>query len=176
MISETMQAAINDQINREFYSAYVYLAMSAHLDVKNFTGMARWMRAQYEEELGHGLKLLDFLVDRGGTVELKPIKAPSSRLDSPLACFEAALEHEREITRDLAKLYDQSMREKDHATHALMEWFMTEQVEEEKVAEEIVDKLRLAGENGAALLMMEMELGKRPAAAPSPARSTEVSA
>lgn len=176
MISETMQEAMNDQINREMYAAYLYLGMSAFLDSKNFTGMARWMRAQYGEELTHGLKLLDFVIDRGGKVELKSVKAPPSDFGSPLGCFEAALEHERAVTRDLAKLYDQAMREKDHSAHSLMEWFMDEQVEEEKTAEEIVDKLKLAGDNGAAVLMMEMELGKRPAGAPLSAGSAESSA
>ena len=113
------------------------------------------------------------MIDRDGKVELKPVKAPPSEFGSPLGCFEAALEHERAVTRDLGKLYEQAVREKYHSAHSLMEWFMGEQVEEERTAEEIVDKLKLAGENGAALLMMEMELGKRPAGAPSPAGSAD---
>ncbi|MBI4219136.1 MAG: ferritin [Chloroflexi bacterium] len=172
MISETMQEAINDQINREFYAAFLYLGMSAQLDAKNLTGMARWMRAQYEEELGHGLKLLDFVTDRGGEVKMKAVQAPPNTYKSPLSCFEAALEHERKVTGDLSKLYEQAWREKDHSAHSLLEWFMEEQVEEEKMVEEIVDKLRLAGDNGAALLMMEAELGKRNGATAGPSASS----
>ena len=110
--------------------------------------------------------------DKGGTVRLQPISAPPSDFKAPLDCFEASLKHEREVTKHLSDLYDLAWRKKEHAAHVLLEWFMSEQVDEEKTAEEVVAKLQLAGDNGAALLMMETELGKRTGEAPAEPAAT----
>ena len=153
--------AINEQIKHEFYSAYVYLSMSGSFGVANLPGFAHWMRRQYEEETGHALKFFDFLLDRGESVQLLPLEGPPHAFRSPLDTFEQALEHEKEITSRIHELYDLSVQEGDYPAQVLLNWFVTEQVEEEKVATEIVDRLRMADDDSAALLLLDRELGER---------------
>ncbi len=156
-----VQDAINEQIRNELYSGYVYLAMSAHFEERNLTGFAHWMRLQAQEELGHGMRLFDYLLDRGGHVVLEGIDQPSPDWGTPLEIFEHALEHERQVTRMIDELYALARDKRDNATQVALQWFITEQVEEEASAEEAVDQLRMAGDNAAALLMLDQKFGAR---------------
>ena len=156
-----VREATGEQVGREFYAAYLYLSMSGYFDAANLPGFARWMRRQYEEETQHALKLFDSLLDRGDHVQLAPIDPPPSSFRSPLDAFEQALEHEKQVTAHIHELYDLALQEKDYPSKVLLDWFVQEQVEEEKSASEIVERLKMAGEDGAALLMLDKELGER---------------
>ena len=156
-----VKEATGEQVGREFYAAYLYLSMSGYFDAVNLPGFALWMRKQYEEETQHALKLFDSLLDRGERVQLPPVASPPSSFRSPLDTFEQALEHEREVTAHIHELYDLALQEKDYASKVLLDWFVQEQVEEEKSATEIVERLKMAGEDGAALLMLDKEMGER---------------
>src|SRR5687768_6170400 len=164
-LSKDIQEAINDQIHHEFLSAYVYLAMSAYLEAASFKGFAHWMRLQAEEESNHAMKLFDYVNDRNGRVELKALEKPPLEFKSVLATFEQALEHEKKVTQLIHNLYEKATREGDYATQVQLTWFITEQVEEEATATEVVDRLKIAGNDGAALLMLDRELGARSAGA-----------
>ncbi len=153
--------AIGEQIKHEFYSAYLYLSMAGSFEAANFTGFAHWMRQQSREELEHAMKFFDFLLDRGERVELQAIEAPPYAFRSPLDTFEQALDHEKEITSRINDLYELAVRENDYPAQVLLSWFVTEQVEEEKSATEIVERLRMTGEDSAALLLLDSELGER---------------
>lgn len=153
--------AMNEQIKHEFYSAYLYLSMAGSFEVANLPGFAHWMRAQSEEEREHAMKLFDFLLDRGEHVQLQAIDQPPYAFRSPLDAFEQALEHEKEITAHIHRLYELAIREGDYPAQVFLNWFVTEQVEEEKAATEIVERIRLAGEDGAALLLLDREVGER---------------
>jgi ferritin len=157
MLDPTLEQALNDQLNKEQYSAYLYLAMSAHFEAAGFPGFASWMRAQADEEQVHAMKFFDYLNDRGGRVRLQAIAAPPLDFGSPLAGFEASLEHERFITQSIETLYEQA----DRPTQAFLDWFLTEQVEEEKTVSQIVESLQLAADSGPALLLLDRELGAR---------------
>ena len=161
MISEKMQDAINEQINAELYSAYLYLAMNAYFESANLPGFANWMRVQTQEELTHAMKLYDYVNERGGRVTLKAIAQPPVEWDSPLAAFEAAYKHEQKVTGLINELVNLAIAQKDHAANTFLQWFVNEQVEEEKSADEIVQKLRLTGEAPAALFMLDQQLGQR---------------
>jgi ferritin len=163
MISKTMQDSLNQQLNRELYSHYIYLAMSAHLESRYLKGMARWMRLQAEEELGHAMKFFDYLQERGATPNLTLIEQPPKEWASPLAVFEAALAHEQLITKSINTLVDVAAGEKDHATGNFLQWFVTEQVEEEANLDPIIYRLKLSGENVAALYALDRELEMRAA-------------
>ncbi len=162
MFSEKLQNAINEQINAEFYSAYLYLAMAAYLEDINLPGFAHWMRIQYEEELFHALKFFDYLVDRGGRVVLKGIDAPPTAWDSVQHVFENALEHEQYVTSLINQLYQLAKEEGDYPTEVLLQWFITEQVEEEKNADDAIQQLRMIGDFGPGLLAMDREMAARP--------------
>ncbi len=164
MIKPKVAAALNKQINAEFYAAYLYLSASSFLDREGFPGMSRWMRAQYEEELVHALKIVDFVYNRGGEVVLEAIEKPAAEFGSPLGVYEAALEHERRVTAMIDELYFLASEEKDRASQVFLEWFVTEQVEEEGQVSDAIDQLKLAGDSGAGLLLLDRELGLRPAA------------
>ena len=153
--------AIAEQIKHEFYSAYLYLSMAGSFETTNLPGFARWMRRQSEEEREHAMKLFDFILDHGEHVQLLPIDQPPSAFRSPLDTFEQALEHEKEITSRIHRLYELAVQESDYPTQVLLNWFVEEQVEEEKAATEVVERLRLAGEDGAALLLLYKELSER---------------
>lgn len=161
MLSASIQGAINDQINHEFSSAYVYLAMSGFFERRSLPGFARWARIQSQEEVMHGLKLFDYMNDRGGTVVLQSVAKPVNDYESPLAVFEAALQQEQQVTQLIHKLYAFVTEERDYATQVALEWFIAEQVEEEKVGSEIVDQLRMVGDNQTGLLILDRELGQR---------------
>jgi ferritin len=161
MLNKKMQEALNGQINAEYYSAYLYLSMSAYCERMNLKGFAHWFRIQVEEETVHVMKFFDYVLDRGGDVALAPVEGPPAKWDSPLAAFEAALTHEQYITQRIGKLVDLAISESDHLTNALLQWFLTEQIEEEATADQIVHELKLAGNTPAALFMIDRELGAR---------------
>ncbi len=161
MISDRMQDGLNGQIGHELYASHYYLSMSAHFEGAGFPGFAKWMRLQANEEREHAFRLFDYIHDREGKVLLGPIEAPPADFGSPLEVFQAALAHERKVTSLIADLCDLATKEADYATQVMLHWFVSEQVEEEKTASDIVDRLRLAGDDPAALLMLDAELGKR---------------
>lgn len=161
MPSDKVQAAFNQQINAELYSAYLYLSMSAHFEASNLPGFAHWMRVQNQEETVHAMKLFDFLNSRGGRVALQPIAQPPVEFKSPLDVMEQSLEHERHVTSLINQLYELAGAEKDYPAQVLLQWFINEQVEEEKSADEIVERLRRIGDNGMGLLMMDEHLAGR---------------
>lgn len=161
MLDQDMQDAINTQIRNEYYSSYLYLSMSAYCESRNFPGFASWLRKQSEEELVHAMKLFDYMLDRGGRVALESIDRPPSEFGTLLEVFEELFEHEREVTGMINSLYDLALSQNDHATAVALHWFIEEQVEEEKSAEEVVEKLKLAADNGAALMILDAELGSR---------------
>ena len=164
MLSKKVQKALNEQINAELYSTYIYLSMSNQLFLQNFPGMAAWMKAQATEERGHAMKIYDYLHGRNGEVELARLDAPPAKWSSPLAVFEAALGHEKKITGMINGLVDLAVAEKDHATNSFLQWFVDEQVEEEASALEVVDKLKMVKGFTGGLFMLDSELGQRGAA------------
>ena len=161
MISKTMQDAINEQINKEFFSSYLYLSMAAYFANKNLAGFSKWMRVQADEEREHAMKLYEHLEDRGGRVELKALAAPKTEWASNLEAFREAAEHEAMITASIHALYEVALQEKDYAAQVLLQWFITEQVEEERNAADIIADLQLIEERGTAVLMLDKQLGKR---------------
>lgn len=161
MLSQKMEKALNDQVNAEFYSSYLYLAMSAWFTEQNLTGMARWMSLQAQEEWAHGMKIFNFILERGGSVALGAIDEPPAEFESPLAIFEAAYAHEQKVTKLINDLADTADAENDKATGIMLQWFISEQVEEEASAEEIVEKLKLIKDSPNALFMMDSVLGRR---------------
>lgn len=163
MLSKDIQAAINDQIHHEFHSAYVYLSMSAYLEAESLKGFAHWMRVQATEEVNHAMKLFDYVNDRNGRVTLKALEQPPTEFSSVISTFEQAYAHEQKVTGMIHRLYELATRENDYATQVQLQWFINEQVEEEATASEIVDRLKIAGKDGAALLMLDRELGSRTA-------------
>ena len=163
MLSSKLTEALNQQINEEYYSSYLYLAMSAYLEDQNLDGCAHWMRMQAQEELGHGMKIFDYMIERGARVELSALAAPPKEWETPVAAFEASLEHEKCMTGNINALADLAISEKDHATNNILQWYVTEQVEEEATVEGILKKLELMGNSGPGLFMMDRELMSRPA-------------
>ncbi len=161
MIKEKIEKAINDQINAELYSGYLYLSMSSWFSSINLDGFATWMRAQAQEEVMHALKFYDYVIERGGKVTVTAIEGPPVKWDSPLAVFEYTLKHEQKVTGLINDLVDLAIAEKDHATNAFLQWFVTEQVEEESSADEIVQKLKLVGDQGSGLLLLDQQMGQR---------------
>jgi len=161
MIDSDIQDAINTQIRNEYYSSYLYLSMAAYCESRNFPGFASWLRQQSEEELVHAMKFFDYLLDRGGRVVLESIEQPASEFGAFVEMFEEVLEHEREVTGMINNLYDLAASKNDQATLVMLHWFIEEQVEEEKSAEEVVEQLRLAEDSPAALLILDRELASR---------------
>lgn len=161
MIGQKMQEALNRHVQEEAYSSYLYLAMSAWCDAKAWKGFARWLRVQHEEELAHGKKLLDFLVTRGGEPRLGPISAPPSSWSGIVDVFERVLEHERKVTAAVHQLHALAEQEKDTAAAVFLQWFVSEQVEEEANVQEILDRLRMVGDRPGAALYLDKEYGKR---------------
>jgi ferritin len=160
-MNQTVFEAINEQINSEFKASYTYLSMAAYCDRQKFLGAARWLRMQSQEEQLHGLKLFDFVLARDGVVELKTINQPKQTYESLHAVFEQALEHEQAVTGQINALYELCFREKAFAEMTELQWFLTEQVEEEKTAREIVAKFRLVKGDPAAILDIDRDLGTR---------------
>jgi len=161
MIKEKMQDALNEQLNRELFSAYLYMSMSAHFQSINLKGFANWMSVQTKEELTHVMKFYDFINERSGRVILTAVEGPATEWDSPLAAFEAAYGHEQKITGHINDLVDLAVAESDHATNIFLQWFVTEQVEEESSVDEVVQKLKLAGDAPGALFLIDQELAQR---------------
>lgn len=163
MISPKMQDAINKQINLEQYSAQLYLAMSSACEAKSFRGFAHWLRVQAQEETKHAMKLVAFLVDRGGRLELASVAAPPQELGSVTQIFEKILSHERSITGSINSLFEVSRGEKDYASEITLQWYVSEQVEEEATVGRIVDQLRAIGEQGGGIWYLDSKMGKRTA-------------
>lgn len=158
-----MEGALSEQLNHEFYSAYLYLAMSAYCSHNNFNGAAQWHQLQFEEEHQHATKIYDYLIDQGVHVQLLPILDPRAEFSTVLEVFEASLAHEQEMSGRLNELSDQALKEKDHATYNLLQWFVNEQVEEEALVSDIIAKFKLVKDDGYGLLMIDNELGTRTA-------------
>jgi ferritin len=156
-----MEEALNEQINEELFSAYLYLAMAAYFHSQGLEGMARWMELQAKEELGHAMRIFRHLVERGGRVTLKALKEPQAEWESPLAAFQAAYQHERHITAKIHQLVDLAQGEKDHAAFQMLQWFVAEQVEEEDQTKRAVELLERAGPDGRGLLIVDARFGAR---------------
>ena len=161
MTTKKIQAALEAHVGAELESAYLYLAMSAWCESKAFKGFGRWMRVQFQEELEHATKMLDYLLSRGCTVSFGPVAAPEARFGSILKVFEKTLEHERLVTEKVHRLHALAGAEKDTATQVFLQWFVSEQVEEEARVTEIVDKLRMVSDRPGAALYLDKEYGKR---------------
>jgi ferritin len=161
MISKAMETAINEQINKEFYSAYLYLSMAAYFEGITLPGAAKWMYVQAGEEREHAMKLFEHLVDRGGKVALGAIAAPETEWAGPMAAFKAVYEHEQFVTKSIHGLYEVALKEKDYSTQVLLQWFINEQVEEEKNASEIVESMKRIESRETAVLQLDHQLGKR---------------
>ena len=160
-MKDRVQMEINQQINEELFSAYIYLAMAAHFETMNLEGFAGWMRLQAQEELGHAMRLFDHLTRRGGRVALKAVAEPPMDFGSPLEVFQKALAHEQHITGCIHGLYKVALEEGDYPAQSELQWFIDEQVEEEENTGRVVEQLKMAGDNKVALLMMDRELGQR---------------
>ena len=161
MLSEKMQDALNGQLNREMYSAYLYLAMSAYSTYIGLKGFANWFMVQYQEEMMHAMKIYNYINDQGGQVKLMAIEQPLTEFESPMDMFEKTLEHEKFITKSINDLVDLAIAEKDHATNIFLQWFVTEQIEEESNDKDIIARLKLIGKDGNGLLMLDKELAAR---------------
>jgi ferritin len=161
MLTKKVEKALNEQINAELYSAYLYLAMAAWFESLNLRGFASWMKVQSREENTHAMKFFEFVHERRGTVTLQEIAAPTGKWKSPQAAFEAALEHEQYITGRIDDLVNLAAAEKDHATAEMLQWFVKEQVEEEASADSIVQQLKMADNAPGALFMIDRVLGER---------------
>jgi ferritin len=160
-LSAPVQKAMNDQIGKEFNAAHLYLAMSVWFAQQNLDGFAKWMRLQSREESDHALKLIDYLLDRGAEVSLQEVERPKTTWKTPLAAFKAAAKHEADVSASILALYEMAGKAGDPTTQVMLQWFLTEQVEEEKSSEVIVERLRLVGESVPGLLMLDRQLGER---------------
>ncbi len=161
MLDPKMQEALNEQINAELFSAYLYLAMSAYFEHQNLPGFAQWMRVQAREELEHAMKIYHFVHERRGRVVLKAVAEPPADWDSPVAAFEQTLRHEQEVTRRIHNLVRLARSLEDYATEVFLHWFVEEQVEEEAQAEAVLQRLQSVADHPPALLMLDRELGQR---------------
>jgi len=161
MISTNIQNALNAQINLEQYTSQLYIAMSAHLCEKSFKGFAHWLRVQSAEEACHASKIMDFILDRYGRLELRTINPPPTDFDGPTSIFEKVLAHEKENTAAISKCFEMARQEGDHAAEIALQWFVTEQVKEEQAVSEVLDQLRAIGEQGGAIWYMDSQMAKR---------------
>ncbi len=161
MVPQVVQDALNEQIQREFYAAYLYLSMSAYFESLNLPGFARWLRVQSQEEVEHAMRIFNFVNERGGRVVLKAIPQPPAEFESPLAAMQAALDHERRVTGYINELYELALQEKDYPTQVMLHWFIEEQVEEEQITGQVVERLKVIGDDPAALLVMDNVMAQR---------------
>ena len=161
MLSDKMLDALNKQINEEMYSAYLYLSMAAYFDAQNLKGFANWMMVQYKEEMDHAMKFYNYINSQGGRVKFYALKEPPSEWESPLHAFEETLKHEQHITKCINDLVDLAEQEKDRATFNLLQWYVDEQIEEEENDNEIIGKLKLVGNSGNGIFMLDRELAQR---------------
>lgn len=171
MFNEKIQDAMNEQIKNELYSAYLYLSMAAYCESINLPGFAHWMRMQEEEERMHAMKFYDFIHERGGRVILQAIDQPTAEFESPQDVFNKTLEHEQKVTAWINNLYALAVEEKDYASQIFLQWFITEQVEEEDNASQIIETLKMIGDSHRGLLMLDRELAQR--AAPQVSQESE---
>jgi ferritin len=161
MLSKSVETALNRQVNREMYSAYLYLAMSAYFETANMKGFAKWMRIQAKEEQAHAMKIYDYVIARGGTIALEAIEAPRAKWTSAGKVFEETCAHEQKVTGMINNLVDLAIQEKDHATFEMLQWFVKEQVEEEQNASEILSQINAVGDVAGHLFWLDHQLGKR---------------
>ena len=161
MLNKRVEEALNEQINAELWSAYLYLSMAAYFEDQNLSGFANWMRIQYQEETAHAMKFFDYINERGGRVMLKPIDKVDAEWKDIVHAFEDTLEHEQKVTSLIHNLVDIANEEKDHATFNFLQWFVEEQVEEEASADEILNKLKMLDGKGAGIFMMDKEMAGR---------------
>jgi len=161
MITKAMQDAMNEQINKELFSSYLYLSMAAYFEGRNLSGFGHWMRVQADEEREHAMKFYNFILECAGRVTLKAIEGPKTEWSSSLEVAEEVAAHEARVTASIHALYELAMQEKDYPAQVMLQWFISEQVEEEKNAAEIVADLKLIEERGTAVLMLDKQLGKR---------------
>ena len=162
--SKGLQQAMNDQIRKEFESAYIYLSMAAWMEDQNLPGFAAWLRLQAREESTHAMKIFDHLIDRGCRVELQPLAGPPTDFKSSLQVFQEVKKHEEKVTRSINDLYGLALDDRDYASQVFIQWFITEQVEEEKNSSQVLESVRRVGDNQAALVMLDRELGSRTSA------------
>ena len=162
MLKKKMEDALNHQMNRELYSGYLYFSMASYFESKNLKGLAHWMMVQAQEEYVHGMKFYKYIIERGGKAKMAAIEAPASKWASPVKVFEQVYKHEQAVTGLIHKLVDLATSQKDHATHIFLQWFVSEQVEEEATASDILERLKMIGKNSNALLMLDKELSQRP--------------
>ena len=167
MISDKMEDALNGQFNKEMYSAYLYMAMSSQADTMGLKGISHWFMVQYHEEMTHAMKIYEYIQEQGNCVVLDAIAKPEGTFSTALSLFEAGLEHERFITRSINELMDLAIEEHDHASKAFLEWYVSEQVEEEQNAMEIVQTLKMIGDNSAALFLYDKDLRARTVSVPT---------
>lgn len=160
-LSKNLQDAINEQIREELASAYIYLSMAAYFEAENMPGFAHWMRVQSQEEMDHAMKFYGHVNERGGRVLLQAIPEPPAEFEGPTDVFQKALDHERYISSRIMDLYKLAQQEGEYASYSLLQWFVDEQVEEEDSAGEIVEMLKMAGEKGHTLLMLDRQLAQR---------------
>lgn len=161
-LSDALCEAYNTQIQLEFESAFVYLQMGADFEHRNMTGFATWMRTQAAEEQTHAMKFLDFVLDRGGAISLKGVPSSPATPTTALGAFEVARRHEERVSKAISDLYAAALKEQDFASLPLLQWFVNEQIEEESTVSQIVERLRMVGNDGTGLLFMDRELGGRP--------------
>lgn len=161
MLSKKMEKALNDQINAEFFSSYLYLSMAAYFERINLAGFANWMRIQEKEENAHGMMFFNYINERGGTVELQAIEKPAADWKNPIKVFEEVLKHEQKVTALINSLVNIAIQEKDHATNNKLQWFVAEQVEEEANASALLEQLKLVDGKGQGLLLLDRELKTR---------------
>ncbi len=164
MIKERIQKSLNQQLNAELYSSYEYLAMSAYFESESLSGFARWMQLQSQEEYGHAIKFYNYLLQAGGKINFAPIDAPKVGWTGAEEVFKDTYKHEQKVTKSIYELVDLTLEEKDHATNIFLQWFVTEQVEEESTALKILDRIKLIADNKSGLLYLDHELGTRAAA------------
>jgi ferritin len=160
-MNEKMVKALNEQINNELYASYLYLSMSAWFETQNWPGFAKWMKIQSQEEYGHAMKIYDYLIERGQEVTLAAIAAPKTAWKKPIDAFKDAQAHEKKVTGNFQDLTDLAIKLKDHATQIYLQWFVSEQVEEEKNVDEVIQALTKIGDSTGALFMLDHRIGKR---------------
>jgi ferritin len=161
MLKEKVQKELNNQVNKELFSAYLYLAMAAYFESLALKGFANWMNVQSQEEMTHAMRIYTYINNKGGRVELSAIEAPKKKWKDPLNAFEDAYEHEKVITKSIDDVMTVAVEEKDYATQRMLDWFINEQVEEESNATEIIEKIKLAGLQTAGMLFLDKELSTR---------------
>ncbi|HXG38965.1 MAG TPA: ferritin [Bacteroidota bacterium] len=161
MLSKSMLKALNEQINHELYSSYLYLSMSAHFQEANLPGFAHWMALQSKEEYEHAMKIFRYITERNGRVILDAIDKPPTEFKKPLEVMKQVLEHEKKVSGLINRLYEMAVKDKDYPTQVMLQWFITEQVEEEKTAGDIIEQLKMVGDMPAGLIMLDRQLGAR---------------